>query len=358
VIAGQTAFRRRIRRSVARFGLDLTGLTVYTEAATGSFACSALACAVAGARRVVAVARDSRHGTVRQVERLIRGHAKALGVTGRIRIVRQRRRGDLDASDIVTNLGWVRPIDRRVVGCLKPTAVVPLMYEAWELRPGEVDVEACARRGIAVLGTDEGRGGADVFELCGKLGLLLLRDAGVGRGAAPVAVVGADRFGETALDALKRAGRNAFLLRDLASRLCRARLAGCRAVVLADWSETVWIGSDGQIGWRALAELAPRLTLVQLCGVARCGEPHGSVRCVPDAELRPRRMSHTLARLGPGPVIDLIVAGLRVGEITARARLAGATPEQAVRRAVASGLGQALPAWLRYRRTRHAAHRG
>ena len=44
-----------------------------------------------------------------------------------------RRRPWSPEADVVTNSGHVRPIDAETVAWMKPTAVVPLMYEAWEL---------------------------------------------------------------------------------------------------------------------------------------------------------------------------------------------------------------------------------
>lgn len=43
----------------------------------------------------------------------------------------------------------------------------------------------------------------------------------------------------------------------------------------------------------------------------------------PGVELSPQRMACTLAALGPRPMIELHAAGLKVGELAARARLAG-----------------------------------
>ena len=58
-------------------------------------------------------------------------------------------------ADIITNSGHVRPIDAEMIGWMKPTAVIPLMYEAWEFRDADLDLAACQRRGIVVAGTNE-----------------------------------------------------------------------------------------------------------------------------------------------------------------------------------------------------------
>ena len=58
-------------------------------------------------------------------------------------------------SDIVTNSGMLRPINDEVVSKLKKTAVIPLMWETWELRPGEIDIISCQKNKIPVIGTNE-----------------------------------------------------------------------------------------------------------------------------------------------------------------------------------------------------------
>ncbi len=51
-------------------------------------------------------------------------------------------------------------------------------------------------------------------------------------------------------------------------------------------------------------------------------------------------MSYETMNLGYRPVIELAAAGLRVGEIAARARIKGETIEQTIKRTVDYGIGQ------------------
>jgi hypothetical protein len=50
------------------------------------------------------------------------------------------------------------------------------------------------------------------------------------------------------------------------------------------------------------------------------------------------RMSFDISALGPRPVLELYAAGLRVGAVTARARLAGASPAEATAIALRDGV--------------------
>ena len=62
---------RRIDLAVDKIGLNLNDQCVLTEAASGPFAATSVISAVAGARQVFAVARDTRWGTVSDIKRMI-----------------------------------------------------------------------------------------------------------------------------------------------------------------------------------------------------------------------------------------------------------------------------------------------
>src|SRR5207247_1742912 len=85
----------------------------------------------------------------------------------------------LSGIDLVTNSGQVRPVDKTMVSCLKPSCVVPLMYEAWEYRSADVDLDACRSRGIVVAGTNEKHPAVDVFSFLGLMAVRQLHDAGI-----------------------------------------------------------------------------------------------------------------------------------------------------------------------------------
>ena len=165
--------------AVGRLGLDLSGRTVVTEAATGAYGVTPVIAALAGAPKIQAVARGSRFGTTAQVIACTNALAAAAGVEHRIEIVTSKHDIDLADADIVTNSGHLRPLDASTVRQMKTGAAIPLMYEAWELRPGDVDLDACRECGIRVAGTNERHPAVDVFSFLGVMAVKLLTDAGV-----------------------------------------------------------------------------------------------------------------------------------------------------------------------------------
>jgi 3-oxoacyl-(acyl-carrier-protein) synthase len=57
-----------IKTSINRISLDLRGLVVVTECATGVYACTPAIAALAGARKVVAFGKDSFYGTFKNAQ--------------------------------------------------------------------------------------------------------------------------------------------------------------------------------------------------------------------------------------------------------------------------------------------------
>jgi hypothetical protein len=342
-------FLSLINKSILRFKPRLDDLVILTEAASGSYASTALASALAGAKRVIAIAKPSKYATVKEIKRTILSCASKLGVDDIIEFSYKKTKNDIINSDIVTNLRFVRPIDKWTVEQMKTTAAIPLMYESWEFRGQDIDVKTCAKRGIPVCGTNEERLGADTFKFCGVLALKLLLNAGIECDGSKIAIVSNDKFGASIYLALEKIGARVHLVKNLYSKQALNTIKNSDGIVLADYSDNVLIGNDGQITWASLRNQAPSVTVIQICGIARCKENHRDITCIPDIELEPHRMSHTLSYLSPKPVIDLNVASLRIGEVVTRARLDNATPEEAVQRAVDTQLGQKLLEWYRYR---------
>ena len=179
-------------------------MDVYTEAASGPYLLTPLLAARAGAA-VTAATRESEYGTAASVRDATLAAAKELGVV--VRVVFERTRVDLAQADIVTNTGFVRPIDAELVSWLKPTAVVPLMWETWEFRPDELDLDACRERGILVLGTDESQGPAPMYGYGGPIALKLLFELGLEAYRTRVLLLGGGRgLGESMAAALAAVG--------------------------------------------------------------------------------------------------------------------------------------------------------
>lgn len=332
----ETRCLRLIHRAINVFGLDLSGLIVLTEAATGYYALTPLIAALAGAKHVYALTRDSRYGSAFTVQAGTMTLASSWCVADRVTVLFSRQDGRLGTADIVTNLGFVRPLDAAFLGRLKSTVAISLMWETWEYRPQELDLDACRRLGIVILGTDEHHPALQTMRYVGLLALKLLFELEIEVLSARVVVVGGGEFGNHATAALRTAGAEVTQLAVgggkslLAPSACDA-LRGCDAVVVAEHcNDELLIGPGGQLTATQLYELSPGVCVIHIAGgVDRSSLEAAGILCKPEQFAPVGHMSVTTDYLGPRPLIDLHTAGLKVGEALARARLGGALPNEA-----------------------------
>ena len=345
---------------IERFELELSNLSVFTEAASGPYLWTPLLAALAGAERVFALTADSPHASAGEVVERTSHEADSWGVADSLEIGFERSAAWIRSSDIVTNSGFVRPIDAEFVARLKPTAVIPLMWETWEFRPDDLDLEACRGRGIPVIGTRESQPPCDMRPFLGELGLNLLAELGVEGGGGTVALLGGQQLiGGSMRDALVDGGYEViWFAADAAGAAPYEQLDELveradqlDAILVAEHHDpTLLVGTDGALDPSQLAEANPGLRIGVIAGNVDAEALRAADLGFAPDRIRPfGQMSYQPAELGPEPVLMLYAAGLKVGEVMARARLAGEPPEEAARRALESAPGMDFPgerAWV------------
>ena len=325
-----------ISDAIDAYDLDLSGLAVFTEAASGNYVVTPLIAALAGANRTFAITRDSRYGKAVDVRNFTLELAQEWGVGDRIEVVYDKIPSILSQVDIVTNLGFVRPIDKRVIVHLKPTTVLPLMWETWEFREADLDLSECRRMGIMVLGTNERAVELDLFTYVGYLAVKLAFELEIEIYRSKVVVVGSGFFGESSVRAFDKLDAHIKYI-DLSAgdslETKSAKFALCNAdliVLVEHHSPACLIGSEGQITVDELLTLSPHVSIVHIAGnINRKEIGNAAIPCLPQKSAAPGYMSVTTDYLGPKPVIALHTAGLKVGEAMARTRLAGFNPIEA-----------------------------
>ena len=307
---------RLVDEAVVRCAIDLTGAVVLTEAATASYAVTPVIAARAGASRVYAVTRSTRFGSVDQVRAETLELARLLGVDNRIQVVDEKRRAIVEDADIVTNSGHVRPLDAEMIAWMKPSAVIPLMYETWELRPADVDLAACRKRGLLVAGTNERHPAVDVFSFLGILAIRLLHDAGVAVFKSSVLVVCDNDFGPYIERGLSQAGAAVDLVRDAA-----AGPAGVAydVILVAMTPRPGPVLSESDV--RRIAATWPDAVVAQYFGdLDRALVASLGLSIWPVEAPRPGHMGILPAEVGPEPTLRLQSGGLKAGEVLWRYR--------------------------------------
>jgi hypothetical protein len=336
---------RRLIEEIIRYNqLQLQDLVVLTEAASGHFAYTPILAAMAGADKVYAVTANSSYAMAEDVARLTSILAEYCHVAGTIEVVFDKTPDIIRQVDLVTNLGFVRPIDASFVSAMKEDAAIAFMREVWEQRPGEVDFEACRLHGIPVMGTDENHSRYRIFSFAGPLCLKMLFELEIEVYKNRLVIASGDRFGPAILRALESLGADAYLVENLSSPPNRAVLQGADAVIVADFaSDDIFIGRGGHISAEELYAYSPGLSVLQFAGRVRVDELAAlGIPFYPKDSVNSHQMAETFAYLGPRPVIELHAAGLKVGEVMCRLRGAGMCMEEVFERAPALSPAQAF----------------
>jgi hypothetical protein len=305
---------RLMRQAVEAMGLNLRDMVVLTEAATGPYAVTPVIAALANAGHVYAFTRSSRHGTVSDVTELTLRLASSVGVADRISIIESISPDILGSVDIVTNSGHLRPITADTIECLPSRAVIALMFEAWEFRAADIDIAACRRCKLPIVGVNENDPAVDVFSYLGPLAVKLLHDAGLPVYRNRVALLCDNTFSGPLLRGLRGAGADVSVFSTVES-------------VAADCWDAIVVAlrpaSSPRVSAKNAADLArnaPRgALLAQFWGdVDRDAVDSAGLQIWPPTEPRLGHMAILLSALGPDPIVRLQTGGLRAAEFVFR----------------------------------------
>ncbi len=328
----QLRIYRLIQSAIKDFRLNLKGMTVLTEAASGAFVVSPIIAALAGADKVFAIGRDSKYGKFNDVRRYLESYAYEFGISDRINISSEQARHFAAQANIVTNLGFVRPIDGDFVERLGSAAAIALMWEPWEYRPEDIDLEACKRKGIPVLGTCETHPRLQIFRYVGILALKLLLEAEIEIFKSQILVVGSGIFGDETVNVLTANGvtvRRYSLHEALDETLEQFVRCADAIIVVEHISNSLVIGESGGIPIDWLTKSGIRV--IHICGSLNYDLlDKYSVNKLPVGRVASGFMSLTTDYVGPRPVIDLHTAGLKVGEALVVGLRQFGSPERAV----------------------------
>lgn len=301
--------KEKILRSIAKLSLDLSGSRVLTEAATGNYAVTPVIAAAAGAD-VTAFTRDSPYGSIADVEQQTEMLAESLNLPkAKLKIATDISTVDLRVFDIVTNCGFVRPINREFISKLSSSCVIPLMYEPWEVRDEDIDLEACAEKGIKVYGTSEADSRLRIMEYIGYTVLHFLLARKLSPFSANVLTIGCPQFASSIGTVLER---NNYKYRSVTSYDEQINVSEFNAVVVAEFADDRLLVGPGRSAYINLSEIRPDAYLIHIAGNV---DLTNAAFAYTPVEPRPfRYMSYTADFIDSQAVVDLHAAGLKVGE--------------------------------------------
>lgn len=169
----------KLVKQVQSLNLNLTGKTVLTEAASGAYVVTPLIAAIAGAK-VFAYSRTTGYGTADDIFSITQKYIDdykngSLDIT----FIKELTPEVIGLADIITNSGHLRPLDQLKLQYAKDGVVIPLMYEAWEWRAADMDIDYIRSRGFRVGATNERHPKIDVFNFLGDMALKQIFDANI-----------------------------------------------------------------------------------------------------------------------------------------------------------------------------------
>lgn len=300
-----------MQQAIQRCGLQLNDLTVLTEAATGAYVVTPVIAAMAGAKKVFALTRHSRYGTIEEVIAQTQKLAEIACLSDKIEFITNKSKNIVAQADIITNSGHLRPIDAEMISWMKPIAVISLMYEAWEFRTGDVDLKACRHKGIKVAGINERHPSVDVFSFLGLMATKLLLDAGIAVYKSNVLLLCDNHFTEFIENGLISAGANVDTLSNI-SLADKSKVYDAILVAMQPQSEPVLSAVDAAL----IAEHWSGVVIAQFWGdIEKSAFISYKIPVWPPEQPRKGHMAILPSAIGPEPIIRLQVGGLKVGEL-------------------------------------------
>lgn len=323
--------------------LDLSGLTVFTEAASGWYLYTPLIAALAGAQKVYAYTNDSRYGDRDEIKTLTMAQARRWQIQDKITVLFEKNEIAIQSSDIFTNSGFVRPIDQQMISHMKATAVIPLMWETWEYRETDLDFAACKKSNILVLGTNESQPPCDLRPVAGYLAQKMLFELNIEGYGSKILLLGAQpSLGESIYRHFEKLAIEvawfgvsehvACQSYDQLHNFFQQYGASYDAMIIAEHHiNSPLLGPSGYLTVAEIESINPSLHIGIISGeVDQVSLQESSLRFFPP-QLQPFGfMTFQPSALGPRPILELYAAGLKVAQVMARHRIAGYSLTQTV----------------------------
>lgn len=310
--------KKIISNTVENLKLDLSGLTILTEVGTRLFNYIPIIAQIAGARKVYAFAKDSSYGTAEEAinackEKLSYYHLGGEVIEFASNILPVHF---ISKAQIITNSGNLRPLDKNKLKIATSETVIPLMYEKWELRESDLDVQFCKEGNIKIAGTWENYPGLEIFNYCKNLIIKLAFEAGFEVKSNKIIVWSNDDFGDLAIEGFTQLDAKEVIMVNKASDLYE-NLEDTDFIFFCDYKseEKLFASQNAIIDTEKIKEINPGVSIIHLCGdIDNEHLKKEGINVFPDKKGYSVRMTYTLAHLGVSPTLKLLAAGLKVGE--------------------------------------------
>ena len=299
---------KKIINSIDKFNLNLKYKNVLTEAATGNYVVTPIIAALSGAK-VFAFTKNTRFGTVEKVKDQTYQLASQLNVIDKIMIVDNLDKINLNEMDILTNTGFLRPINEELINKLSEKCVIPLMWEPWEWRKDELDIEACYKKGIKVYGTNESDPRLKTMDYIGYIALYFLLVQKLSPYSAKILILGCEKFANPISKILKQNNYNYQIITDY--KKTQFEISKYNAIIIAENTNDIKLIGNNNCSIKS-DEISEDTTVIHIAG--NVDFSNGKFIKVPEKPAPFGYMSFTTDFIDSQAVIDLHTAGFKVAE--------------------------------------------
>lgn len=302
---------RLIKGAIERCNLDLTNQVIFTEAATGAYVVTPVIAALAGAKKVYAITKNTSYGSIKQVIQETNNLANLANISSIIEIITEKTPEIVNKADLITNSGHVRPIDKEMIDSMKPSAVISLMYESWEFRKEDVDLDYCTQKGIKVAGVNERHPSIDVFSFLGIMTVKQLLDAGIAVYKSKILLLCDNDFSEFIKQTLSNNGAKVYCFQ----RLDQANMEiNYDAIIIALKPQDNYVLSELEV--KIISQKFSDCIVVQFWGdLDRDLFYKLNILIYPTQTVKKGHMGILPSEIGPEPIIRLQTAGLKTGSV-------------------------------------------
>lgn len=319
-------FEKLLLEAVEKFQLDFQNATILTEAATGYFCSTSLLAGLSNGN-VIAVAKDSEYGSALDAINFCKKWAQRLGIQNRIIFSEEPAQNFAHKSDIITNLGFVRPINDVFISKLSSDACICLMWEPWEIRDYEIDTEFAAKKDISILATNESHPNLETFKFVGLLAVKLLLQSDIEVLKSRIAIYSSEPFHGPIKESIEALGGNVVSIDAL----------NLDAIIVAEHRDPKFFTSEKCLNFEKLRKNGTKI--IHICGnidfqkLEKVG-----ISKFPSRNASFGKMTVTTAYVGPRPIIELHAAGLKIGALYHASLKSGFSKEDAIKKVLDTGL--------------------
>lgn len=333
-----------VKEQIIKFDLDLTGLTVITECASGFYAYNTFVPILANAKKVIAVSKTTSHGSFDQNKKNIEYLAKKLEINiSKLVVVDKLDAQHIKEADIITNSGHVRPINNEMISQMKRTAVIPLMWETREFRDDDLDLKSAIQNDVLVLGTKETSKEIDMRGYAGALGLAILIYLKLEIYKTKVVLFGKELLGTSIADTFEKNSVEYLWFVDNPTDNTQKSykelgnyknvIGNYDLVLFAEHSYSDEILTKGHgLTLKDLSHLNKEIKVGIIAGNINENDLiDSSLEYFPKKIMPPGYLSFQPYDMGAKPVIELFSAGLKIGQQMAIQRLTGMSLEETIK---------------------------